>query len=152
MPANTDAQPGVLVDPYRAYNFKIVIKNVTEAHFTYCSGPGIDVEVITHAEGGIRSIVRQIPGRVRYKPVTLRYGLTSSKDFFTWMLAGVQGRVDRQNVSILQLDPEGAAEVMRWDLQAAWPFRWSGAALDALQSEIAIETLLITYEGLSRTP
>jgi len=46
MPSRTDgagpvpqsgAQPGVFTDPYRAYNFKLVVQGVTEGHFTECS-------------------------------------------------------------------------------------------------------------------
>ena len=32
--ATPAAQPGDPVDPYRAYNFKLLINNVTDGHFT----------------------------------------------------------------------------------------------------------------------
>ena len=36
--ANAAAQPGTWVDPHRAHNFKLLINNVTEGHFTEVSG------------------------------------------------------------------------------------------------------------------
>ena len=49
------------VDPYRAYNFKLDITGVTEAHFTACSGLGIDVKYIKYREAGNNQVVRHIP-------------------------------------------------------------------------------------------
>ncbi len=148
--AESGAQPGVFNDPYRAYNFKLVIQGVTEGHFTACSGLGIKVQVIKYREGGTNQVVHCIPGQVEYADITLRYGLTSSHVIWDWLLAAVAGRVERKNVSILMLDSEGAGEVMRWDLINAWPTEWRGAPLDALNREVAIETLTLVYETLQR--
>ena len=57
------AQPGNWVDPLRAYNFKLLINNVTEGHFTEVSGLSVQVERISYREGGNNSIVHAIPGR-----------------------------------------------------------------------------------------
>ena len=89
--------------PYRAYNFKLAIQGVTEGHFVECSGLGVRVEPIRYQEGG-STTVHQIPGPIDYGDVTLRYGLTASRELWDWFMAGVQGKVDRRNVSILMLE------------------------------------------------
>jgi phage tail-like protein len=48
------------------------------------------------------------------------------------------------------LDSTGQTEVMRWNLTNAWPARWRGAPLDALNREIAIETLTLVFETIER--
>jgi len=138
------------LDPYRAYNFKLLIEGVTEGHFTEVSGLGIQVEAIEYREGGNAQVVRRIPGQVKYGPVTLRYGLTNSRELWDWLLTAVQGRVERKNPSILMLDSEGVTEIMRWNLTNAWPSEWHGAPLDALSHEIAIESLTLVYESIER--
>lgn len=148
--ARPAAQPGNWVDPYRAYNFKLLINNVTEGHFTEVSGLGVKVERISYREAGSNSIVRAIPGRVSYSAVTLRFGLTSSAELWDWLLTAVGGRVSRRNASILMLDSTGATEVLRWNLLNAWPEEWYGAPLDAMSPELAIETLVLAHEGLQR--
>ena len=40
-------------------------------------------------------------------------------------------QVERKNVSIVILDSQGVTEVMRWNLNDAWPAEWNGALLDA---------------------
>src|SRR5205823_13075902 len=141
MPDTSNATPGVRANPYRAYNFKLEIRSVTEAHFSQVSGLGMKVSAISWREGGVRSIVRRLPGQVEYSDVLLRYGLTTSQDLFNWMLSAGNGRVQRQNVSIVQLDDEGAGEVVRYDLNDAWPVKWEAAVLDALGNGVASETL-----------
>jgi phage tail-like protein len=143
------AQPGNWVDPLRAYNFKLLINNVTEGHFTEVSGLGVKVERISYREGG-NTTVRAIPGRVTYAAVTLRFGLTASQELWDWLMSAVAGRVVRRNVSVVMLDSSGSAEVLRWNLINAWPQEWYGAPLDALSQELAIETLVLAHEGLQR--
>ncbi len=144
------AQPGTWVDPYRAYNFKLLINSVTSGHFTEVGGLGVQVERISYREAGNNSIVRAIPGRVTYPAVTLRYGLTASGELWDWLLTAVNGAVNRRNVSIVMLDAAGATEVLRWNLLNAWPQEWLGAPLDAMSRELAIETLVLAHEGLDR--
>ena len=144
------AQPGTFVDPYRSYNFQLLIPNVGEAHFVECSNFGCRVQVAQYREGGLQQVVHQIPSRVEYAPITLRYGLTSSIDLWNWFMSGVRGAPDRQNASIALLDSAGTTEVMRWNLVRAWPCEWRGAVLNAMAYEVAIETLVLVYETLER--
>jgi phage tail-like protein len=144
------AQPGNWVDPLRSYNFKLLINNVTEGHFTEVTGLGVQVERISYREAGNNAVVRAIPGRVTYASVTLRYGLTSSHELWDWLMTAVEGRVSRRNVSVVMLDSSGTAEVLRWNLINAWPQEWYGAPLDAMSRELAIETLVLAHEGLHR--
>jgi len=150
MPEATAATPGTWVDPYRAYNFKLLINNVTNGHFTEVTGLGVQVERISYREAGNNSIVRAIPGRVTYPPVCLRYGLTSTAELWDWLTTAVTGTVSRRNVSIVMLDAAGSTEVLRWNLLNAWPQEWLGAPLDAMSRELAIETLTLAHEGLGR--
>ncbi|MEO8133192.1 MAG: phage tail protein [Betaproteobacteria bacterium] len=149
--ANTQAgQTGSRTDPYRAYNFKLEIQGVTEGHFAECSGLDVKVHSISYREGGNAQVVRKLPGPVEYGDITLRYGLTESRELWDWFTTSVQGKVDRRNVSIVMLDSDGVTEVMRWNLISAWPSQWRGAPLNALDKEVAIETMTLVFETLER--
>jgi phage tail-like protein len=147
-PGTPAAQPGNVVDPYRAYNFKLVIQGVVQGHFTNVEGLGLKIGRILDREGGENSTVRVIPGQVEYSPVTLRYGLTDSTEMLQWLFKAVNGQVERRNVSIAMLNDAGSAEVRRWNLLGAWPCDWFGAPLDALGKDLAIESLSIAYDRL----
>jgi phage tail-like protein len=137
-------------DPYRSYNFKLELNGVAVGHFTECNGFGIKIESIPYREAGNHQLVRHIPGPVDYTAVTLKYGLTSSRELWDWLLKVAEGNVERRNVSILLLDSQGDSEVMRWNLVDAWPSEWQGAALNASDKALAIESLTLVYDGLER--
>jgi len=143
------ATPGTTVDPYRAYNFKLIILGVTQGSFTQCSGFGIRVDPISYMAGG-DVVERKIPGRVHYDEITLHYGLTDSLELWEWMQSAVKGTVERKNVQIVLLDADGITEKLRWTLYNAWPSAWRGAPLNTSNSEIAIESLELQYETLDR--
>jgi phage tail-like protein len=138
-------------DPFRAYNFKLQIQGVVEGHFTECSPLGARVVPVPYRAGGDGRVVRQLAGPVEYDPVTLRYGLTKSSDLWKWFLDSLRGVPRKQNVSILLLGADGVEEVMRWDLESAWPCEWRGSPLDALGKQLAIESFTLVFEGLSRS-
>lgn len=144
------AQPGALVDPFRAYNFKLLIDGVNEGHFTQCTGLHAKVEVIPYREGGGGTVVRKLAGPLRLGEVKLSYGMTRSPELWNWFQASLSGQPQRKNVSVLMLAMDGVTEVLRWNLLEAWPSEMHGAPLDALGQVVAIESLVITFESFNR--
>lgn len=144
------AQTGGWVDPYRGYNFKIEVQGVVEGHFAECTGIGIKVNAYSYREGGNSQVTHRVPGAVEYADVTLRYGLTASKELWTWFTKIVKGTVDRRNISIVVLDADGQSEGARWNLINAWPSQWSGAPLNASGNEVAIESMTFVFESIER--
>lgn len=152
MPEAKAATPagGVYIDPYRAFNFKMEIQGVTEGHFTEVAGLGAKVTPISYREGGNSQVVHNVPGRTEYSEITLRYGVTRSRELFDWFMSGVKGKVLRKNISIVLVDSDGATEVTRWNLVSAWATEWRGSMLDALSQEVAIESVTLVCESIDR--
>lgn len=148
--ASPASAAGGWVDPYRAFNFKIEMQGVTEGHFAECSGLGMKINVLSYREGGNNQVTHRIPGAVDHASVTLRVGLTRSVELWQWMQKIAQGTVERRNVSIVMLEPDGSTEAMRWNLLNAWPSEWYGAPLNAAGNELAIETITLVFEALER--
>ena len=142
---------GAYVDPFRAFNFKIEIGGVTEGHFTEVSGLGAKVTPISYREAGNSQVVHYVPARVEYSEITLRYGVTRSRELFDWFKTGVTGHVQRKNLSIVLFDADGTTEVVRWNLVNAWATEWRGALLDAHSQEVAIESLTLVCESMDRS-
>jgi phage tail-like protein len=136
-------------DPYSNARFLIEIDGIVQAGFTDASGFGSNVEVVEYREGGDAATVRKLPGRVTYPDITLRWGLTDSRELYDWHLSAINGRVERKNGSIILLDSTGQEKV-RWNFFGAWPSRWDGADFSARANDVAIETLTVTFERLER--
>jgi phage tail-like protein len=144
------AQPGALVDPFRAYNFKLLIDGVTEGHFIQCSGLRAKVEVIHYREGCGGTAVRKLAGQLSLGHVTLSQGFTTSAELWSWFLPSMAGEPERKNVSILMLAMDGLTEVLRYNLLECWPCDWEIAAFDALSNQIAVARLVLTFESINR--
>ncbi len=80
--------------------------------------------------------------------VVLRRALGRSTELFDWRRAIVAGKDDRRPVTIQLLDGPGGDVAGSWQLVGAWPSRWSGPALNALESGIAYEELELTFDDV----
>ncbi|MBD3620240.1 MAG: phage tail protein [Gammaproteobacteria bacterium] len=137
-------------ETYRAYNFVLKIQDQDAGYFTEVSGLNVEIETIEYREGGAGPAVRKLPGRVKYGDVTLKWGLTENRELTDWLKAIAQGDIQRKDISVILRKPNGVEEATRWNLRNAWPCSWRGASLDASENEVAIETMVITHEGLER--
>jgi phage tail-like protein len=87
---------------------------------------------------------------VKHKNITLKRGLDEGQDLYRWYLRAINGEIQRQNISIIIYDSLGK-QVRKWDLQNAFPCKWSGPDLKADHGAVAVETVEIAYEGLLPT-
>jgi phage tail-like protein len=140
---------GQRVDPYKNFRFLVEIEGIVQAGFSEVSGFGSDVEVVEYREGGDTSTVRKLPGKTTYHDLTLKWGITDSRELYDWHRAAVNGKVERKNGSILLLDDLGQEKV-RWNFFDAWPSKWEGASLNATGKEVAIDALTVSCERTER--
>ncbi len=147
--AQPSSSPLAASELYRNYNFLLRL-DATEVRFTECLGLGMRIEPIRYRESGVSGVVRSLPGPVAYSEVVLRYGLVNSPELWTWLKRTGEGAVVRRNVTISQLDNDGATPRINWNLYGAWPCQWSGVPFDALGREAAIEELRLAFDRLDR--
>ena len=144
---------GQRVDPYRNFNFLIEIDGIVQAGFQECSGLSSEVDITEYREGGYTlehgATVRKLPGMSKYSNITLKWGLTDSKELYDWHRQIIQGDVQRKSGSIVVLNTQGE-EVVRWTFDNGFPSKWTGPDFNAKSSDVAIETLEIAHEGVKR--
>ena len=74
-------------DPYRNFNFRIVLGGIEVAACRKMSGLTGSVDVVKFRAGNnLASNEELSPGRTHYEPVTLEAGLTKDKEFERWAL------------------------------------------------------------------
>ena len=137
------------VDPYKDFRFRVEIDGIASSHFLECTGLGSEVAVIEYREGGDPTAVRKLPGRASFSDITLKRGISESRDLYDWHRSLLQGQIDRRNGQIILLDDAGV-EVVRWVFSEAWPRKWEGPELNALSNETAIETFVLACESIER--
>ncbi len=66
------------------------------------------------------------------------------------MATGFEKDVNRQTVTITLLDINGEPAAS-WQVINAWPTKYTAPDFNATASEIAVETLELAHEGMTRT-
>jgi phage tail-like protein len=136
-------------DPYRSYNFLVEIDGITRAGFRECSGLDSTQDPIDYREGTDPLTTRKLPGLVKYSNISLKSGMTDDAELWEWRKKTMEGKIERKNASIVLLDDTGAEKV-RWNFINGWPTKWTGPTFNATGNEVAIETLEIVHEGVSK--
>lgn len=147
---------GYRFDPAPAYLFIVELGGLVVAEFTECSGLDMEREVYEHREGGYNNFVHKLPGPSSYSNIVLRRGVTVSPVLYSWYSAGIYNAyVFRINFSIILGAPmqgtmfDGFAKVKHWDVEGAFPVRWSGPEMSTSSGETAIEEIEIAHHGLT---
>ncbi len=139
-----------IIYPYKKYNYKVTIDQKEVAGFSEVSSPDITSDPVEYREGNptVKFPGRQ-PGILKYSNVTLKRGSTDSPAFLDWMKEISSFRASRKTVTITLLDDE-MKEVACWQLEKAFPAKYSAPDFNATSNEIAIESLELVCEGVTR--
>ncbi len=138
------------VDPYRNFNFLVVIGGIPEAGFSDCTGLGASTDPIEYREGGENTYARKLPGQTKYPNIVLKWGLTDSHDLWDWYEDVVKGRIRRLDGRIVVRDIDAVTEKVSWNFFRAWPTKWDGPDFSAKGNDVAIETLELAVERVER--
>lgn len=137
------------VDPYRSFNFLVEIDGITQAGFQECTGLDSQTGSIDFRLGDDPMHVRKLTGLNTFSAISLKRGITDSDELWRWRQTVVDGKAERRNGSIVLLDEKGAEKV-RWNFSNAWPSKWTGPSFNSTGNSIAVESLEIMHEEITR--
>jgi len=134
--------------PYRSFNFRVEIDGIADAQFAEVVVPDAEIDVVEYREGADKmSATRKLPGRVRYGKIVLIRGIAGDLSLYQWFRAVADGDLQLRDAVIILLDAE-RQPVRRWIARDTWPTKYAGPALNARNSEVAIETLELAVERI----
>ena len=135
------------VDPVVKFRFSVQIKDVTVGWFTDCNGLSLEREIVTQAEGGVNDYTHQLPGRVKQSRLTLKRGFADNA-LWNWFQQGLyDGKVERHNISIILYNSD-LTKKKQWDLDSAYPVKWTGPDFQSDSNQVSVETLELVHHGL----
>lgn len=138
------------VYPFKKYNYDVQIDGKSVGGFSEVSAPDITIEPIEYREGNFSvNTAGKQPGLVKYSNITLKWGMTTSMDLYNWTKEVENGKVARKTVVISLLDDEHK-EIAKWTIIEAWPTKYQGPDFNATSNEVAIESLELVNEGITR--
>ncbi len=139
-----------MVYPFKKYNYEVTIDGNKVGGFSEVSAPDISSDPIEYREGNFAvNTVGKQPGLVKYGNITLKWGITDSMELYKWMKEVEGGTINRKTVVISLLD-DTHAEVAKWTVISAWPTKYTAPDFNATSNEVAVETLELAHEGVTR--
>lgn len=142
------ANPGNRRDPLPVFCFSVKIDGLPDAFFKSVSGIKFETESIPVREGGANDTTFMLVGATKWSPIVLKNGFTGSPDLLDWREKWLTpGSMTRAGGVITQLDTALKPKA-KWQFFNGWPTKWEIGEFDASKSELAIETLEITHEGI----
>lgn len=118
--------------------------------FSEVTGLEIKNKAIAYREGSSPVFsTLQMPGMMEWSPLVMKRGtVAGDSDFYTWINTISMNTVERRDITVSLLN-ENHEPVFTWKALNAFPTKVQASDLKADGSEVAIETLEITHEGLS---
>jgi len=135
--------------PHTKNHFKVEWGG-TNIGFMEVSGLTMEIDVVDYREGGSpESIFRKMPGLKKFSDVVLKRGIIKNDDdFYRWISTATFNQVERRDVVISLLN-EKHEPVVIWKIRNAFPNKLEYSPLQANKSDVIIESLTLTHEGLT---
>jgi phage tail-like protein len=137
--------------------FLVEVDGVSVGRFTEVQGLEISVDVEEIEEGGQNSYVHKVPGRMSWPNIVLKRGLTESDNLIAWLnkssgegFSGASNKLTRSTASIVLLSASGA-RLRAWEIEGAFPIKWSGPSFAASSDDEPEEELEIAHHGFKST-
>lgn len=140
--------------PFTTFNFEIVLetadkKKLCEAAFSECDGLEMSMEPKTIREGGNNGRQIHLAGPVSYGQLTLKRGMTTNADLWTWFEAVQDNPRLRASgeIWIKKSDHRQKPDAI-FSITGCLPIKLKAPALNAKEGLVAIEEMQLAYETL----
>ena len=137
--------------PYRNFRFRLEIDGLDAGSFSEVSGFDATMDVVEYRAGDDPAITpTKLPGLIKYGNITLKWGSSETMVLYDWLIDITEGTLEKKTVTLTALDEEGSPAAS-WRCINAWPVKYTAPDFNGTSSEIAVETIELAHEGLTRT-
>ena len=145
------------IDPYKNFRFRVTWDGRVVAALSKMSAIKKATEAIEWRAAADAGIVRKMPGRTKFEPVTFESGLTHDRQFLEWanQVNDPQGEAANSLVNYRKAVRAEVLNMQRTPAMAFNPFRaWASEfqalpEMDANANAVAIQSLKIEYENFA---
>ena len=90
----------------------------------------------------------KLSGQSKYSVIILKWGITDDHSLWDWHKDVTDGKIERKKGSVVLMS--SGKEKTRWNFTNGWPAKWTGPSFNATANEVAVETLEIVHEGVTK--
>jgi phage tail-like protein len=125
--------------------------DVAVGGFSECQGLQGSMKIEEWNEGGNNGTVLKFPGRVSWTNITLKRGMAANSSLWDWFYGFVQGHGKRRD-GVIALLNQMLVPTNIWYFRRGLIAQYAGPQMNAMQSNVAIESIEIAHEGIYQLP
>ena len=136
--------------PLPKFHFQVDWGSNIKIGFTEVTGLEVTTEKIEYRDGASPEFTKlRMPGMQTYGDLTLKRGIfATNNEFYDWWNTVSLNTIVRRDITISLLN-ENHEPVVVWRVKKAWPTKVTSTDLNSSSQDVAIETLVLTHEGLT---
>lgn len=133
---------------FQSFLFVVVVDNITYGAFSECVLPSLSVKTEDVREGGQNTFTHKLPVSVDVGTFRLKRGITRDLYFLHWYMQVMAGDIAdaTRQVTIVTHDSR-SIPIATYTFVNAYPIKWTGPALKAGDSAIAVEEIEFVHHG-----
>lgn len=139
--------------PPVGFYFKITVDGMpdSDSEFQELTGLSMSLDTQSVKEAGENRFTHQLPLPARADPLVLKRGIKVSSPLIDWCRKAIEEfSFSPKDLHVFLLDvaggPDGGSQpLMAWHLINAYPTKWEISGMNAMNSDLAIETIQINY-------
>ncbi len=135
--------------PLTKYHFSVDWGG-TKIGFTEVTGLEVTTEKIEYRDGASPEFSKkQMPGMQTFGDLTLKRGIfAGDNEYYDWWNTVSLNTIERRDITVSLLN-ESHEPVVVWTVKNAFPTKVTSTDLNSTGNETAIETLVVSHEGLT---
>ncbi len=114
--------------------------------FREVSGLSVELDDVTHVEGGENGFVHRLPGRAKYPDLSLKRGLVRDSALTDWCRRALYDFDFAPTTVWVSLLNEEHEPLRTYTVVNAYPRNWSVSDFNAEASDVVIESLGLAYQ------
>ena len=137
--------------PYGQFNFLVQFDSggADHAGFQECSGLGANLEASrTGGKSAANKRVTKITGINKSTDVTLKRGVVSAPALNAWLKEVREGKKAFRDITLVLQAEDPKKPAQKWKLRRARIMKHTSGPLNAKGTEVAMEELVLSYEGI----
>ena len=137
--------------PLPKFYFSVDIDDLTDLPFLEVSGLEIEADNISYRHGNDPSFgTIQMPGIKKSGNLTLKKGVFAQDDTYQALISKIALNTYKRMTVVIRLLDETTEPRMTWQINNAFPLKYTSTEMNSVSSEAAIESIEFTHQGITK--
>lgn len=137
--------------PMPKFYFSVDIDDLTDLPFQEVSGLEVEADNISYRHGNDPSFgTIQMPGIKKSGNLILKKGVFANETLFNSLISKIRLNTYKRMTVVIRLMDETTKPRMTWEINNAFPLKYTSTEMNSESSEAAIESVEFSHQGISQ--